>query len=118
MRSTGTPQNRVALRPGDRQVRIRRKGLPALENPAVAEDEFARRLRNAVSDGNAICAGAELRSTPASWHLRRRKSRWYLSKRQTPYRTSPNVGAPEQRRNMAYHEAELVVVIGKTARKG
>ncbi len=37
----GTPQNRVALRPGDR-VRILAKGLPALENPVVAEDEFAR----------------------------------------------------------------------------
>jgi 5-oxopent-3-ene-1,2,5-tricarboxylate decarboxylase/2-hydroxyhepta-2,4-diene-1,7-dioate isomerase len=54
----GTPQARVALRPGDR-VRILAKGFPALENPVVNERDIPR-TRPAFTP-HAVCSGAELR---------------------------------------------------------
>lgn len=96
----GTPQNRVALRPGDR-VRILAKGLPALENPVVAEDEFARHQTFTwrCQRRERYCAGVELRRSRqrAGIYAAERAAGIYQSAKHL-YRTSPNVGAPEQRR--------------------
>jgi 5-oxopent-3-ene-1,2,5-tricarboxylate decarboxylase/2-hydroxyhepta-2,4-diene-1,7-dioate isomerase len=48
--------------------------------------------------------------------LSRQPSRWCLSKRRTPLTATTRVGAPDNVEYMHY-EAELVVVIGKTARR-
>ncbi|ECJ6153229.1 4-hydroxyphenylacetate degradation protein, partial [Salmonella enterica] len=115
----GTPQNRVALRPGDR-VRILAKGLPALENPVVAADEFARHQTFTwplSATGTLFALGlnyadhaSELAFTPPKEPLVFIKApNTFTEHHQTSVR--PN--------NVEYmhYEAELVVVIGKTARK-
>ncbi len=81
-------------------MRILAKGLPALEKrPVVAEDDLARHQTRVavVSNGTLFALGlnyavaSELAFTP------RRAAGIYQSAKHL-YRTSSNVGAPEQRR--------------------
>ncbi|HDR2736544.1 TPA: 4-hydroxyphenylacetate degradation bifunctional isomerase/decarboxylase [Enterobacter ludwigii] len=111
----GTPHSRVPLQPGDR-VRILAKGFPSLENPVVDEREVAH-AQGPHPHATLFALGlnyadhaSELAFTPPTEPLVFIKApNTVTSDNQTSVR--PN--------NIEYmhYEAELVVVIGKTAHK-
>ncbi|ENL6904105.1 4-hydroxyphenylacetate degradation bifunctional isomerase/decarboxylase [Enterobacter ludwigii] len=111
----GTPHSRVPLQPGDR-VRILAKGFPSLENPVVDEREVAH-AQGPHPHATLFALGlnyadhaSELAFTPPTEPLVFIKApNTVIGDNQTSVR--PN--------NIEYmhYEAELVVVIGKTAHK-
>ncbi|HFK5775575.1 4-hydroxyphenylacetate degradation bifunctional isomerase/decarboxylase [Enterobacter ludwigii] len=111
----GTPHSRVPLQPGDR-VRILAKGFPSLENPVVDEREVAH-AQGPHPHATLFALGlnyadhaSELAFTPPTEPLVFIKA---------PNTVTGDNQASVRPNNIEYmhYEAELVVVIGKTAHK-
>ena len=103
----GTPQSRVEIRPGDR-VRILAEGFPPLENPVVMERDVTIASRTPPHATlfalglNYADHASELDFKPPTEPL--------------VFIKAPNTFNGDNQTSVHY-EAELVVVIGKTARK-
>ncbi|EPL0395778.1 4-hydroxyphenylacetate degradation bifunctional isomerase/decarboxylase [Enterobacter ludwigii] len=111
----GTPQSRVPLQPGDR-VRILAKGFPSLENPVVDEREVAH-AQGPHPHATLFALGlnyadhaSELAFTPPTEPL------VFIKAPNTVTGDNQTSVRPNNIEYMHY-EAELVVVIGKTAHK-
>lgn len=114
----GTPQARVEIRPGD-QVRILADGFPPLENPvADARDITEIRTRPALSHphGTLFALGlnyadhaSELEFTPPEEPL-------VFIKAPNSFNGDGQTSVRPNNVEYMHYEAELVVVIGKTAR--
>ena len=111
----GTPQQRVALLPGDR-VRIAAAGLPPLENPVEADS--GQPVASQFSAGGTLFAlglnyadhASELAFTPPEVPL------VFIKAANTVTGDNQTSVRPDNVDYMHY-EAELVVVIGKAARR-
>ncbi|WP_050737528.1 4-hydroxyphenylacetate degradation bifunctional isomerase/decarboxylase [Enterobacter ludwigii] len=111
----GTPHSRVPLQPGDR-VRILAKGFPSLENPVVDEREVAH-AQGPYPHATLFALGlnyadhaSELAFTPPTEPL------VFIKAPNTVTGDNQTSVRPNNIEYMHY-EAELVVVIGKTAHK-
>ena len=111
----GTPHSRVPLQPGDR-VRILAKGFPSLENPVVDEREVAH-AQGPHPHATLFALGlnyadhaSELAFTPPTEPL------VFIKAPNTVTGDNQTSVRPNKIEYMHY-EAELVVVIGKTAHK-
>ena len=111
----GTPHSRVPLQPGDR-VRILAKGFPSLENPVVDEREVAH-AQGPHPHATLFALGlnyadhaSELAFTPPTEPL------VFIKATNTVTGDNQTSVRPNNIEYMHY-EAELVVVIGKTAHK-
>lgn len=111
----GTPHSRVPLQPGDR-VRILAKGFPSLENPVVDEREVAH-AQGPHPHATLFALGlnyadhaSELAFTPPTEPL------VFIKAPNTVTGDNQTSVRPNNIEYMHY-EAELVVVIGKTAHK-
>lgn len=111
----GTPHSRVPLQPGDR-VRILAKGFPSLENPVVDEREVAH-AQGPHPHATLFALGlnyadhaSELAFTPPAEPL------VFIKAPNTVTGDNQTSVRPNNIEYMHY-EAELVVVIGKTAHK-
>ncbi|HHA2291510.1 TPA: 4-hydroxyphenylacetate degradation bifunctional isomerase/decarboxylase [Enterobacter ludwigii] len=111
----GTPHSRVPLQPGDR-VRILAKGFPSLENPVVDEREIAH-AQGPHPHATLFALGlnyadhaSELAFTPPTEPL------VFIKAPNTVTGDNQTSVRPNNIEYMHY-EAELVVVIGKTAHK-
>jgi 5-oxopent-3-ene-1,2,5-tricarboxylate decarboxylase/2-hydroxyhepta-2,4-diene-1,7-dioate isomerase len=111
----GTPHSRVPLQPGDR-VRILAKGFPSLENPVVDEREVAH-AQGPHPHATLFALGlnyadhaSELAFTPPTEPL------LFIKAPNTVTGDNQTSVRPNNIEYMHY-EAELVVVIGKTAHK-
>ena len=111
----GTPHSRVPLQPGDR-VRILAEGFPALENPVVDERDVA--IAQGANPHPTLFAlglnyadhASELAFTPPTEPL-------VFIKAPNTFNGDNQTSVRPDNVDYMHYEAELVVVIGKTARK-
>lgn len=111
----GTPHERVALRPGDR-VRILAEGFPALENPVVDEGDVTS-YRRPHPHATLFALGlnyadhaSELDFTPPTEPL-------VFIKAPNTFNGDNQTSVRPSHVEYMHYEAELMVVIGKTARR-
>jgi 5-oxopent-3-ene-1,2,5-tricarboxylate decarboxylase/2-hydroxyhepta-2,4-diene-1,7-dioate isomerase len=109
----GTPQSRVEIRPGDR-VRILAEGFPPLENPVVDERDVAF-THSTPPHATLFALGLNYADHASELDFADRAAGIY----QSPNTFNGDGQTSVRPNNIEYmhYEAELVVVIGKTARK-
>ncbi|MDR9889221.1 4-hydroxyphenylacetate degradation bifunctional isomerase/decarboxylase [Pseudenterobacter timonensis] len=115
----GTPQSRVALRPGDR-VRVMAEGFPALENPVVSEDTLTKNQTFVwpLSPNNTLFAlGLNYADHASELDFKPPTEPLVFIKAPNTFNSDGQTSVRPNNVEYMHYEAELVVVIGKTARK-
>lgn len=111
----GTPQNRVALHPGDR-VRISAEGLPPLENPVVDARESGS-SRGEYPGGTLFALGLNYADHASELAFKPPEEPLVFIKAPNTVTGDGNTSVRPDNVDYMHYEAELVVVIGKTAHR-
>ncbi|EMV7409455.1 TPA: 4-hydroxyphenylacetate degradation bifunctional isomerase/decarboxylase [Enterobacter soli] len=111
----GTPQARVALRPGDR-VRILAKGFPALENPVVNERDVPP-AQGPHSHPTLFALGLNYADHASELDFKPPTEPLVFIKAPNTFNGDHQTSVRPDNVEYMHYEAELVVVIGKTAHK-
>lgn len=111
----GTPQARVALRPGDR-VRILAEGFPALENPVVNERDVPP-AQNPHSHPTLFALGLNYADHASELDFKPPTEPLVFIKAPNTFNGDHQTSVRPNNVEYMHYEAELVVVIGKTAHK-
>ena len=111
----GTPHHRVALRPGDR-VRVLAEGFPPLENPVV-EDAVARPVTRPHEHGTLFALGLNYADHASELDFKPPEEPLVFIKAPNTVTGDNQTSVRPNNVEYMHYESELVVVIGKTARK-
>ncbi|QLR41703.1 4-hydroxyphenylacetate degradation bifunctional isomerase/decarboxylase [Enterobacter sp. RHBSTW-00994] len=111
----GTPHTRVALRPGDR-VRILAKGFPTLENPVVDEREVST-AQGPHPHATLFALGLNYADHASELDFKPPTEPLVFIKAPNTFNGDNQASVRPHNVEYMHYEAELVVVIGKTARK-
>ena len=111
----GTPQNRVEIRPGDR-VRILAEGFPPLENPVVDERDVAT-AHGAHPHPTLFALGLNYADHASELDFKPPTEPLVFIKAPNTFNGDGQTSVRPNNVEYMHYEAELVVVIGKTARK-
>ncbi|HDS9359326.1 TPA: 4-hydroxyphenylacetate degradation bifunctional isomerase/decarboxylase [Enterobacter chengduensis] len=110
----GTPQSRVAIRPGDR-VRVLAKGLPPLENPVVDEREVAI-VQGPHPHPTLFALGLNYADHASELDFKPPTEPLVFIKAPNTFNGDNQTSVRPDNVDYMHYESELVVVIGKTAR--
>ncbi|MGI6903193.1 4-hydroxyphenylacetate degradation bifunctional isomerase/decarboxylase [Leclercia adecarboxylata] len=111
----GTPHSRVPLQPGDR-VRILAEGFPALENPVVDERDVA--IAQGTNPHPTLFAlGLNYADHASELDFKPPTEPLVFIKAPNTFNGDNQTSVRPDNVDYMHYEAELVVVIGKTARK-
>lgn len=110
----GTPHDRVALHPGDR-VRILAEGFPALENPVVNEEDVAPARPH--PHATLFALGLNYADHASELDFKPPTEPLVFIKAPNTFNGDGQTSVRPSNVEYMHYEAELVVVIGKTARK-
>ncbi|WP_460645953.1 4-hydroxyphenylacetate degradation bifunctional isomerase/decarboxylase [Leclercia adecarboxylata] len=111
----GTPHSRVPLQPGDR-VRILAEGFPALENPVVDERDVA--IAQGTNPHPTLFAlGLNYADHASELDFKPPTEPLVFIKAPNTFNGDNQTSVRPDNVEYMHYEAELVVVIGKTARK-
>lgn len=111
----GTPHSRVPLQPGDR-VRILAEGFPALENPVVDERDVAI-AQGANPNPTLFALGLNYADHASELDFKPPTEPLVFIKAPNTFNGDNQTSVRPDNVDYMHYEAELVVVIGKTARK-
>lgn len=111
----GTPHSRVPLQPGDR-VRILAEGFPALENPMVDERDVAI-AQGANPHPTLFALGLNYADHASELDFKPPTEPLVFIKAPNTFNGDNQTSVRPDNVEYMHYEAELVVVIGKTARK-
>lgn len=111
----GTPHSRVPLQPGDR-VRILAEGFPALENPVVDERDVAI-ARGANPHPTLFALGLNYADHASELDFKPPTEPLVFIKAPNTFNGDNQTSVRPDNVDYMHYEAELVVVIGKTACK-
>ncbi|QGW15602.1 MULTISPECIES: 4-hydroxyphenylacetate degradation bifunctional isomerase/decarboxylase [Leclercia] len=111
----GTPHSRVPLQPGDR-VRILAEGFPALENPVVNERDVAI-AQGANPHPTLFALGLNYADHASELDFKPPTEPLVFIKAPNTFNGDNQTSVRPDNVEYMHYEAELVVVIGKTARK-
>ncbi|WP_432699035.1 4-hydroxyphenylacetate degradation bifunctional isomerase/decarboxylase [Kluyvera cryocrescens] len=111
----GTPQARVALNPGDR-VRVLADGFPALENPTIVDSETAA-VAHPQRHGTLFALGLNYADHASELEFKPPEEPLVFIKAPNTVTGDGQTSVRPNNVEYMHYEAELVVVIGKTARK-
>lgn len=111
----GTPQSRVEVRPGDR-VRILAEGFPPLENPVVEERDVAIASRT-PPHATLFALGLNYADHASELDFKPPTEPLVFIKAPNTFNGDNQTSVRPNNIEYMHYEAELVVVIGKTARK-
>jgi 5-oxopent-3-ene-1,2,5-tricarboxylate decarboxylase/2-hydroxyhepta-2,4-diene-1,7-dioate isomerase len=111
----GTPHSRVPLQPGDR-VRILAEGFPALENPVVDERDVAI-AQGANPHPTLFALGLNYADHASELDFKPPTEPLVFIKAPNTFNGDNQTSVRPDNIEYMHYEAELVVVIGKTARK-
>lgn len=114
----GTPQSRVALHPGDR-VRVLAEGLPTLENSVVNARELAKERTFAwplSTSGTLFALGLNYADHASELDFKPPTEPLVFIKAPNTFNEHNQTSVRPDNVEYMHYEAELVVVIGKTAR--
>lgn len=114
----GTPHARVDIQPGD-QVRILAEGFPPLENPVVNAREMTEvRTRPALShpNGTLFALGLNYADHASELDFKPPEEPLVFIKAPNTFNGDNQTSVRPNNIEYMHYEAELVVVIGKTAR--
>ncbi|MEB6379780.1 4-hydroxyphenylacetate degradation bifunctional isomerase/decarboxylase [Leclercia adecarboxylata] len=111
----GTPHSRVPLQPGDR-VRILAEGFPALENPVVEERDVAV-VQGAHPHPTLFALGLNYADHASELDFRPPTEPLVFIKAPNTFNGDNQTSVRPDNVEYMHYEAELVVVMGKTARK-
>ncbi|STP64373.1 4-hydroxyphenylacetate degradation bifunctional isomerase/decarboxylase [Enterobacter hormaechei] len=111
----GTPQSRVAIRPGDR-VRILAEGFPPLGNPVVEERDVAIASRT-PPHATLFALGLNYADHASELDFKPPTEPLVFIKAPNTFNGDNQTSVRPDNIEYMHYEAELVVVIGKTARK-
>ncbi|WNY88728.1 4-hydroxyphenylacetate degradation bifunctional isomerase/decarboxylase [Leclercia adecarboxylata] len=111
----GTPHSRVPLQPGDR-VRILAEGFPALENPVVDERDVAT-AHGAHPHPTLFALGLNYADHASELDFKPPTEPLVFIKAPNTFNGDNQTSVRPDNVEYMHYEAELVVVIGKTARK-
>ena len=111
----GTPHSRVPLQPGDR-VRILAKGFPTLENPVVNERDVAI-AQGANPHPTLFALGLNYADHASELDFKPPTEPLVFIKAPNTFNGDNQTSVRPDNVEYMHYEAELVVVIGKTARK-
>ncbi|WP_336997730.1 4-hydroxyphenylacetate degradation bifunctional isomerase/decarboxylase [Leclercia sp. M50] len=111
----GTPHSRVPLQPGDR-VRILAEGFPALENPVVDERDVAI-AQGANPHPTLFALGLNYADHASELDFKPPTEPLVFIKAPNTFNGDNQTSVRPDNVDYMHYEAELVVVIGKTARK-
>lgn len=111
----GTPHSRVPLQPGDR-VRILAEGFPTLENPVVNERDVAI-AQGAHPHPTLFALGLNYADHASELDFKPPTEPLVFIKAPNTFNGDNQTSVRPDNVEYMHYEAELVVVIGKTARK-
>ena len=111
----GTPQARVALNPGDR-VRVLADGFPPLENPTIVDSETAA-VAHPQRHGTLFALGLNYADHASELEFKPPEEPLVFIKAPNTVTGDGQTSVRPNNVEYMHYEAELVVVIGKTARK-
>jgi 5-oxopent-3-ene-1,2,5-tricarboxylate decarboxylase/2-hydroxyhepta-2,4-diene-1,7-dioate isomerase len=111
----GTPQARVEIRPGER-VRILAEGFPPLENPVVDERDVAT-VHGAHPHATLFALGLNYADHASELDFKPPTEPLVFIKAPNTFNGDNQTSVRPNNIEYMHYEAELVVVIGKTARK-
>ncbi|MEB5750860.1 4-hydroxyphenylacetate degradation bifunctional isomerase/decarboxylase [Leclercia adecarboxylata] len=111
----GTPHSRVPLQPGDR-VRILAEGFPPLENPVVDERDVAI-AQGANPPPTLFALGLNYADHASELDFKPPTEPLVFIKAPNTFNGDNQTSVRPDNVDYMHYEAELVVVIGKTARK-
>ncbi|MBT2105195.1 4-hydroxyphenylacetate degradation bifunctional isomerase/decarboxylase [Enterobacter mori] len=111
----GTPQNRVEIRPGDR-VRILAEGFPPLENPVVDERDVTI-AHSTPPHATLFALGLNYADHASELDFKPPTEPLVFIKAPNTFNGDNQTSVRPNNIEYMHYEAELVVVIGKTARK-
>ena len=111
----GTPHSRVPLQPGDR-VRILAEGFPTLENPVVNERDVAI-AQGANPHPTLFALGLNYADHASELDFKPPTEPLVFIKAPNTFNGDNQTSVRPDNVEYMHYEAELVVVIGKTARK-
>lgn len=111
----GTPHSRVPLQPGDR-VRILAEGFPPLENPVVDERDVAI-TQGAHPQPTLFALGLNYADHASELDFKPPTEPLVFIKAPNTFNGDNQTSVRPDNVEYMHYEAELVVVIGKTARK-
>ncbi|MFG0516820.1 4-hydroxyphenylacetate degradation bifunctional isomerase/decarboxylase [Kluyvera intermedia] len=110
----GTPHSRVTLHAGDR-VRILADGFPSLENPVVAENDVAT-VTHSPSHGTLFALGLNYADHASELEFKPPEEPLVFIKAPNTVTGDGQTSVRPNNVEYMHYEAELVVVVGKTAR--
>ena len=111
----GTPQARVALNPGDR-VRVLADGFPPLENPTIVDSETAA-VAHPQRHGTLFALGLNYADHASELEFKPPEEPLVFIKAPNTVTGDGQTSVRPNNVEYMHYEAELVVVIGETARK-
>lgn len=111
----GTPQARVALKPGD-HVRVLADGFPALENPTIVDSGTAA-VAHPQRHGTLFALGLNYADHASELEFKPPEEPLVFIKAPNTVTGDGQTSVRPNNVEYMHYEAELVVVIGKTARK-
>ncbi|ALR75295.1 4-hydroxyphenylacetate degradation bifunctional isomerase/decarboxylase [[Enterobacter] lignolyticus] len=114
----GTPQHRVTLQPGDR-VRVLAEGFPPLENPVIDERELPApraRVPQPHANGTLFALGLNYADHASELDFKPPEEPLVFIKASNTFNGDNQTSVRPNNVEYMHYEAELVVVIGKTAR--